>query len=53
MRILAWAGESVFLDFLLTALTQKHESERLLMSEYAKIRSWPFSVCYDNLLLTR
>jgi hypothetical protein len=38
---LAWPWDSVFFDLLLAALTQKHECERLLMSECAKVRLWP------------
>ena len=38
VRILVCPGESVFFEFLLAALIQKHECERLLMSEYANVR---------------
>jgi hypothetical protein len=44
---LAW--ESIFFGFLLTALAQKHECERLHMSECAKDRSWPNPVVHPNI----
>jgi len=42
VRILAWLRESASFCFSLTALPLKHECERLLMSECAKVR-WPIS----------
>jgi hypothetical protein len=49
VRILAWAGESVFFDILLTALTKKHGCERLLISKCAKVRSWPYPVVHPSI----